>query len=38
MNNLKCIFDKIAAKYNPKRNKMQHFKKFSRGSICLRPP
>ena len=32
------FFDKIAAKYTPKRTKLHHFLKFSRGSIPRTPP
>ena len=33
MNIFTIFFDKIAAKYTPKRTKLHHFKKISRGSI-----
>ena len=32
------FFYKILAKYSPKRTKLHHFKKISRGSIPLNPP
>ena len=32
------FFDKIAAKYTPKRTKLHHFLKFSRGSMPPNPP
>ena len=38
MNILLIFFDKIAAKYTPKRTKLHHFLKFSRGSMPPIPP
>ena len=38
MNIFTVIFFLILAKYSPKRTKLHHFKKFSRGSMPPNPP
>ena len=38
MNIFTIIFYKIVAKYSPKRTKLHHLKKFSRGSMPSNPP
>ena len=38
MNILAIFFEKILAKYFPKRTKLHHFLKFSRGSMPPNPP
>ena len=38
MNICTIFFDKTLAKYFPKRTKLHHFKKFSRGNIPPNPP
>ena len=38
MNIFTNFYDKIAAKYTPKRTKLHHFLKFSRGSMPPIPP
>ena len=38
MKNLAIFFYKILTKYSPKRTKLHHFLKFSRGSMPPNPP